>query len=55
MSLACFFYLSLYISPIIFAPVVSLQWDASGLAGEDHAGSRAGGVYPEVLSHAALP
>ena len=34
--------------------LVSLQWDASGLAGEDHAVSRAGGVHSEVLTHAAL-
>lgn len=42
-------------SVFLMWPIVSLQWDASELAGENHAGSRAGGVYPEILSHTALP
>lgn len=34
--------------------LASRQWDAGGLAGENHAGSRAGGFHAELLSHAAF-
>lgn len=32
-----------------------LQWDAGRLVGENHAGSRVGGVHPKLLSHATVP
>lgn len=34
--------------------LIPRQWDAGGLAGEDHAGSRAGGFHAELLSDAAV-
>lgn len=39
----------------LMGPLFPPQWYACGLAGENHAGSRAGGVHSELLSHAALP
>lgn len=42
---------STFVPPVILC----LQRDASGLVGKNHAGSRVGGLHPEIFSHTALP
>lgn len=36
-------------------PILFLQWNASELVGQNHAGSRVGSLHSGVFPHAALP